>query len=417
MQLSIFQTFTLIIALAAFFSYLNSKILKLPNTIGLMILSLVFAGFMIFIGEFSQETLAQTCQVVHTLDFRLLLMDVMLSFLLFAGALHVNAKALKHERKSVFLFATFGVVVSTFLIGGAAYLLFSLLGLEVDLIYCLMFGALISPTDPVAVLAILKNAHVSSSLETKISGESLFNDGVGVVVFLSLLLVHETGFEHFDPWETVVLFGEEAVGGVLFGLALGFFGYKILKTIRDEPKVEVLITIAITMGGYGIASLIHVSGPIAMVVAGLIVGNSIIMSKDHPEANKQLSDFWEMLDEIFNAVLFVLIGLEVISLVYTHQYLIAGLLAIPIVLLARLISVGLPVLLMQHNLRASTNRVIGVLTWGGLRGGISIALALSLPESEFRNLIVLVTYVIVVFSIIVQGLSIGPLVKKLKLGA
>lgn len=417
MQLTLFQIFTLVIALAACFSYINNKILKLPNTIGLMILALVFAFVMILVGEFSERTLVQTCQIVHTLDFRLLLMDVMLSFLLFAGALHVNARSLKHERTSVILFATLGVVISTFLVGGGMYGALNLIGLDISLIYCLMFGALISPTDPVAVLAILKDAHVSKSLETKISGESLFNDGVGVVVFLSLMLVHESGIDHFEPLETIELFAEEAIGGIIFGLALGFAGYKVLKSIQDEPKVEVLITIAITMGGYSLASLLHVSGPIAMVVAGLIVGNGIIMSPDHRESNRQLSDFWGMLDEVFNAVLFVLIGLEVISLVYSHEFILAGALAIPIVLLARLISVGIPVVLMKHDLGSTVAKVTGVLTWGGLRGGISIALALSLPPSEFRDLVVTITYIVVVFSIIAQGLTIGTLVKKLNLSS
>ena len=411
---SLFQTLTIVVGIAAFFSYINHKFLKLPTTIGLMIMALVVAAVMILVGEVNRDFMMQTCRIVHVIDFRLLLMDVMLSFLLFAGALHVNARSLKKERISVLLFATMGVLISTFIVGFLSQGVMSLVGFDVPLTYCLLFGALISPTDPIAVLAILKSANVSSSLETKISGESLFNDGVGVVVFLSILLVHENGVANFEFSETLKLFGEEAVGGVIYGAILGYAGYRILKSIEDAPKIEVLITIAITMGGYGLASMIHVSGPLAMVVAGLIIGNKLILPKNAGKSANEVSEFWEMLDEILNAVLFVLIGLEIISLPNQGSYIIAGLLMIPTVLLARLISVSIPISIMKKG-EATASKTISILTWGGLRGGISIALALSLPQSEFRDLIILITYCVVVFSIIFQGLTIGKLVKKLKL--
>lgn len=383
-------------------------------TIGLMILSLVFAGVMIIIGQFDEEVMMETCEVVTTLDFRLLLMDFMLSFLLFAGALHVNAKLLKKERASVMAFATLGVLVSTFIVGFLTQWILGFIGFDVPLTYTLLFGALISPTDPIAVLAILKSAHAPKGLETKISGESLFNDGIGVVVFLSILMVHQNGFANFEIGETLQLLGEEALGGIVFGAILGFLGYLILKSIEDAPRIEVLITIAITAGGYGIASFLHVSGPIAMVVAGLIVGNKLIAIKDASDSSNQVSEFWEMLDEILNAVLFVLIGLEIIALPNNTEYILAGLILIPAVLLSRLISVAIPIGLMKQD-DISKGKTIAMLTWGGLRGGISIALALSLPPSEYRDLIILATYAIVVFSILFQGLSIGTLVKKLKL--
>lgn len=411
---SLFQTMTIVVGIAAFFSYINHKFLKLPTTIGLMIMALVLAGVMVLIGEVNRDFMMQTCAVVHVIDFRLLLMDVMLSFLLFAGALHVNARSLKKERVSVLLFATMGVLISTFIVGFLSQWVMGLVGFEVPLTYCLLFGALISPTDPIAVLSILKSANVSSSIETKISGESLFNDGVGVVVFLSILVVHENGVANFEISETLKLFGEEAIGGIVYGAILGYAGYRILKSIEDAPKIEVLITIAITMGGYGLASLIHVSGPLAMVVAGLIIGNKLILPKSAGKSAMEVSEFWEMLDEILNAVLFVLIGLEIISLPNNGSYIIAGLIMIPAVLIARLVSVAIPIGLMKKN-KTPSSKTITILTWGGLRGGISIALALSLPQSEFRDLIVLITYCVVVFSIIFQGLSIGTLVKKLKL--
>ena len=414
MDASLFQTMTIVVGMAAFFSYINHKFLKLPTTIGLMILALALAGIMIGIGAFDQELMMQTCEVVHVIDFRLLLMDVMLSFLLFAGALHVNARLLSQERVSVLLFATLGVLISTFVVGFLSQWLIGLVGFEVPLTYCLLFGALISPTDPIAVLAILKSANVSSSLETKISGESLFNDGVGVVVFLSILMVNENGVENFEISETLKLFAEEALGGLVYGALLGYLGYRVLKSIEDAPKIEVLITIAITMGGYGLASMIGVSGPLAMVVAGLIIGNKLILPKGAGKSAHEVSEFWEMLDEILNAILFVLIGLEIISLPDNHAYIVAGLIMIPAVLLARLISVSIPFSFMKKT-DTPAPKTIAILTWGGLRGGISIALALSLPQSEFRDLVVLITYVVVVFSIIFQGLSIGSLVKKLKL--
>lgn len=414
METSLFQSLTIIIGIAAIFSYINHKFLKLPMTIGLMIMSLVFAGIMIIIGKFDKEVMMETCEVVTTLDFRLLLMDVMLSFLLFAGALHVNAKLLKKERASVMIFATIGVLISTFIVGFLTQWILGFMGFDVPLTYTLLFGALISPTDPIAVLAILKSAKAPKSLETKISGESLFNDGVGVVVFLSILMVHENGFANFEIGETLKLLGEEALGGMIFGGVLGYFGYRILKSIDDAPRIEVLITIAITTGGYGLASFLHVSGPIAMVVAGLIVGNKLIAIKGASNSSNQVSEFWEMLDEILNAVLFVLIGLEIIALPDNTDYILAGLIMIPAVLLARLISVAIPIGIMKNG-DISKRKTISMLTWGGLRGGISIALALSLPPSEFRDLIILITYAIVVFSILFQGLSIGKLVKKLKL--
>ncbi|MFY0591209.1 cation:proton antiporter [Roseivirga sp.] len=414
MENSIFQSLTIIIGIAAFFSYINHKFLKLPMTIGLMILSLVFAGIMIIIGQFNKEVMMETCEVVTTLDFRLLLMDVMLSFLLFAGALHVNAKLLKKERASVITFATLGVIISTFIIGFLTQWILGFMGFNIPLTYALLFGALISPTDPIAVLAILKSAKAPKSLETKISGESLFNDGVGVVVFLSILMVHENGFANFEISETIQLLAEEALGGIVFGGVLGYCGYLILKSIEDAPRIEVLITIAITTGGYGIASLIHVSGPIAMVVAGLIVGNKLIAVKNASESSNQVSEFWEMLDEILNAVLFVLIGLEIIALPNNTNYILAALIIIPAVLLARLVSVAIPIGVMKHD-DISKSKTISMLTWGGLRGGISIALALSLPPSEYRDLIILITYGVVIFSILFQGLSIGKFVKKLGL--
>lgn len=409
-----FQSFGIIVSLAAFFSYINHKFLKLPTTIGLMILALITAAIMVGVQQVRNDIFLKVCMIVLEVNFKDILLNIMLSFLLFAGAMHTDLRELSKQRVPVFIFATLGVLISTLLVGTAIYYLLQLIGLPMGFIYCLLFGALISPTDPIAVLAILKDASVKKSLELKISGESLFNDGVGVVVFLSILMIAEKGVAHFEGQEILLLLAEEAGGGIVYGLVLGFVGHLLLNSVQDAPKIEVLITLAIAMGGYSFASIIHVSGPLAMVVAGLYIGHKI-NSANYTEASKHyLHLFWEMLDDILNAVLFVLIGLEVLILTFKLPFLIAGVAAVIIVLISRFISVSLPITFFKSD-TVSKTKTAAMLTWGGLRGGISVALALSVGEIPERDLIVFITYVVVGFSIIVQGLSIKPLVKKLKI--
>jgi CPA1 family monovalent cation:H+ antiporter len=300
------------------------------------------------------------------------------------------------------------VVGSTFLVGGGAYLLFGWLGLNIPLIDCLLFGSLISPTDPIAVMGILKSAGAPKSLETKIAGESLFNDGVAVVVFLVLLRI-AAGGEEVSAAGVLELFLHEAVGGLIFGLVAGWLALKMLCRV-DNYQVEVLITLALAGGGYALAEHLHLSAPIAIVIAGLLIGNTGREQAMSDKTIEHLDTFWELVDEILNAVLFVIIGLEVMVVSLAGDYLIAGLLAIPLVLIARVISVGLPIGIMRR-FRSFSPGVVTILTWGGLRGGISVAMALSLPEGEPRDILVTVTYVIVVFSILVQGLTLGPVVR------
>ncbi len=410
-----FQSFTLILSIAALFSYINHKLLKLPSTIGLMILAILVSVPMGFLELYYIDLFHQACQVVINLDFREILLDIMLSFLLFAGAIHVDIKELKRETKPVLLFATLGVVISTFVVGGLLYVVLMLLKMPIPFIHCLLFGALISPTDPIAVLAILKEAKVSKSLELKIAGESLFNDGVGVVVFVSILMIAQTGVEHFEAVHILEIFGVEAVGGVAYGLILGWVGYRMIKSVSDDAKIEVLITIAICAGGYSLASIIGVSGPLAMVVAGLMIGNKLRSEMVLKNSRAFIENFWEMLDEILNAVLFVLIGLEILVLNFEFSFISAGLFGIVIVLIARTVSVAIPFSLLKHTDQSST-KTIAVLTWGGLRGGISVALALTLTPDLHKDLIVFITYCVVVFSIVIQGLSIKSMVRKMKLG-
>ena len=406
--MKLFHIIAILISLSAVFSYVNYRYLKLPTAIGLMLIALLASLALLALGPLAGGVEEQIEALLRTVDFDETLLHGMLSFLLFAGALHVNLADLARQRWVIAILATASVLGATFIIGFIAYAVFGLLGLEIPLIYCLLFGALISPTDPIAVLGILKSAGAPKTLETKITGESLFNDGVAVVVFLVLLGVAGGGAE-LSAGAVAWLFVQEAVGGVLYGLGIGALAYWMLRQV-DDYSVEVLITLALTTGGYALAEALHLSAPIAIVVAGLLIGNhgrSFAMSA---RTRGHLDTFWELVDEVLNAVLFVLIGMEVLVLAFRQEYLLAGLLAIPIALLARLVSVGVPVGLMRRY-RSFSPMVVSILTWGGLRGGISVALALSLPPGAVRDTLVTVTYIVVAFSILVQGLSIGALVR------
>ena len=406
--MDILNTAAILITLAALFSYLNHRFLKIPTTIGIMLISLIMSlGLLVLHAMGFSQLEIQAERMVRGIDFYETLMDGMLSFLLFAGALHVNLDDLRQQKWVILLLATAGVLTSTFLVGGLTWLIFNGLGIYMPFIYCLVFGALISPTDPIAVLGVLKSVGVKKSLETKIAGESLFNDGIGVVVFMVMVGL-ATGSEQAEASHISILLLQEAGGGAVFGLLAGGLTFYLLRSI-DNYQVEVLLTLALVMGGYAAASALHLSGPIAMVVAGLMIGNhgrTLAMSETTRE---HLDSFWELVDEVFNAVLFVLIGLEILLLSFRGEYLLATIAIIPAVLLARFISVATPITLLRRYRRFSP-RVIEILTWGGLRGGISVALALSLPAGAERDVILFSTYGVVIFSILVQGLTIGRLV-------
>jgi CPA1 family monovalent cation:H+ antiporter len=381
----------------------------MPNTIGLMIITIVFTVSVLLWSYIDPTLLNLEKSIISKIDFRTVLLDEMLSFLLFAGALHTNFKELKLQRWPVFIFSTLGVLTSTLLVGGAMFYALNLLGLSIGLIYCLLFGALISPTDPIAVLGILKKAKVPKKLEAKIVGESLFNDGVGVVVFLTVFKIAESGLDNIQLTDVLRLFGLEVFGGIGLGIILGWITYRLLKSINDYD-IEVIITIATVMVGTLIAKEFHLSGPLAMVTAGLIVGNDAVRSSSMSEETEHYVDkFWELIDILLNAILFVLIGMEILVLVIEDNYVIAGVIAIPIVLLCRYISLLSPINFFKKKLNFVPNTNL-IMTWGGLRGGISIALALSLSSEMHRDLFLVITYVVVVFSIIAQGLTLGKLV-------
>ncbi|MDA0989157.1 MAG: sodium:proton antiporter [Verrucomicrobia bacterium] len=402
-----FDLAALLISLAAIFSYINYRFIKLPTTIGVMLVALLTSVGIVCVGQVHQGTADTARTIIGGIHFDTTLMEGLLSYLLFAGALHVDINRLSRQGSAIAACATVGVVLSTFLVGTLAFYLLPVLGFTPSYTVCLLFGALISPTDPIAVLALLKSANVPPDLQTKIEGESLFNDGIGIVVFLSILHVH-TG-THAPSVSTIgLLFLQEAVGGALFGLLIGWATYQLLKSI-DQYQVEILLSLAMVTGGYAVAQQLHISGPIAIVVAGLMIGNRGRRLAMSETTRVHLDQFWELIDEVLNAVLFVAIGLELLAVTLSPRHLLAGLMIIPAVLVSRFISVGIPITALR-TVRSFTPHVVKILTWAGLRGGISIAMALSLPAGPHRQLLLTMTYIVVLFSILVQGLTVKRMV-------
>lgn len=405
-----FSIATILIVLSAIFGYINVRFFKLPSTIGLMLVTILFTLAVLGLSYFDDTLLEKEKELIMSIDFKTVLLDMMLSFLLFAGALHTNFQQLKIHRKPIIAFATLGTITSTFLSGGITYYLLQLLGFDISFIYCLLFGALISPTDPIAVLGIMKKVGAPKKLEIKIVGESLFNDGVGVVIFLTIFQIAQGGTD-VSVLDITKLFLVEVVGGLALGLALGWFTYKLLKSI-DDYDTEVILSLALVMGGTLLAQKLHVSAPLAMVTAGLLIGTEKVRQASMSEKTElYLDKFWELIDVLLNAVLFVMIGMEILVLTFDSSYLVAGFIAVPALLLMRYLSLLLPTKLYAKKLDF-VPRTNLIMTWGGLRGGISIALALSLTPIMNRDLFLVITYIVVVFSILVQGLTVGKLIKK-----
>ncbi|MBI1363661.1 MAG: sodium:proton antiporter [Proteobacteria bacterium] len=407
-----FDILAILMTLVATFAVINHWFIRLPTTIGLMLISMLCSMVILLANNmgYDENLFFWATNILNKIDFNKVLMDGMLSALLFAGALHINLRDLLEQRAVVTLLATLGVVISTFFVGYSSHYALSHLGIEIPLMYCLLFGALISPTDPIAVLSIMKRVGTAKSLETKVSCESLFNDGVGVVVFLVILGI-ATGeqaptFSHIS--EMLLL---EAGGGILLGLVIGWIGFEVLRRI-DNYSVEILVTLALVLGGYSLALALHTSGPIAIVVTGLLIGNHGRQYAMSETTRRHIDTFWELVDEILVASLFVLIGLEILVVNIQGAYLYAGLLAVPVVLLSRALAVGVTMSLLKMGGRKFSKGAFTVLTWGGLRGGLSVAMALSLPPSQEREVILTMTYVVVAFSILVQGVTIGRMIPK-----
>jgi len=402
----------ILLGFAAFFGWLNSLYLKLPLTIGLMVIALMASISVAGVDTLFDLGYADRARsALARIDFHDSLMIGMLHFLLFAGAMHTDLEALLKHKWHILLMATLGVVISTFFIGFATYALLGVLGYQAPLIWCLVFGSLISPTDPVAVLSIIRTLTVPKTLQVKIAGESLFNDGIGVVVFLALLGIATSPTGHVSPSEIGMLLFEEVVIGVLIGLVLGYVAFRAMRRI-DDYVVEVIISLALVVGIYALCTYVHASGPLGVVVAGLFIGNHgsrFAMSKVTQE---HLVKFWELIDEVLNAVLFLLIGFEILVIPFSANLALLVVLIIPVVLLGRMLAVAIPTLIIRRGGGAVEKGSIPVLVWGGLRGGISVALALSLPEFEGKQAVLAMTYGVVVFSIIVQGLTIQSVIAR-----
>jgi len=406
-----------LLAMSLLFLLINAKILKLPSTIGLLILGMLFSLTELGIKNYIPAFFDEIPHLIGQLDFKYFLMDMILPFLLFAGAIHINFSELKRQKWSVFMFAFFSTLISTLLVGYLSFTIFNLLGIDLPLLYCMLFGALISPTDPIAVLSIFKNYNVRRSLTMKIEGESLFNDGLGIVVFIAISGMIGSDNASVAPGEIVLLFLREAVGGIAFGLLVGWGAIFILKKIAVN-KYAIYTTLLIATFSYSIANHLEVSGALAMVAAGIMIGNWM-HTKASDEIRNETTKYWELTDELFNTMLFVLMGFSIIQINFDVISISAGIAAIIIVLFARFISVSIPYSLIGINKHKTEFRhgiaEVAVLTWSGLRGGLAFALALSLINVEGGQFIIYITYSVAVFSIIVQGLSIGKLVTALKL--
>lgn len=398
---------TLLMVLCAALAYINHRFVKLPHVIGLLVLSLGLSTLLWVSNHiFHLELAAKLEDLIVHLDFGKVLLEVMLSFMLFAGSFHANTDDILKEAKSIGIMAILGTVLKTVVVAGLLYYCSGWMGMPFEWIHCLLFGALIAPTDPIAVLGILNKTNVPERIKTNIIGESLFNDGVGIVIFLTILEIVEKGVESFTFGGMLTLFCREAIGGILYGGALGYAAFLLLKSI-DDYETEILITLAVVMGGYLLAHQLHVSGPLAMVVAGLITGAKTSRRKSMSAVTERYMDqFWELIDMSLNAVLFLLIGLRLVGLTFGGNLFLLGVAAILIVLLARFVTVKFLSTIFRKTVNTSYREQI-IVVWSGLKGGLSLAMALSIPQLPVKDHIVFITYAIVLFSIIVQGLTVG----------
>lgn len=410
--MELYYSFSALIVLSAIFAYINARFLKLPASIGVMVIALIVSVGLIATDSIFPRIFIRITTLIASVDLTEILMGAMLNFLLFAGAIHIHLEDLREQRAPIIIFSTVSVVMSTFVIGFLMFNILTLAGMPIPLIQCLVFGALISPTDPIAVLGILKQAGVPKSLQTKIAGESLFNDGMAVVVFI-LMLALARGEEVNTTFSGITsLLVKEALGGIVLGLVLGFIGSQMIYRV-DGYNVHVLITLAIVMGGHLAAQAMHMSGPLAMVAAGLVVGNYGKNLGGVSEMERDYIDkFWELIDEILNAILFLIIGFELLLIPDLKQYGWIGMITIAVVLFARFISIYIPVRIIPFRTRFG-KKSITILVWGGLRGGVSIALALSIDQDLNKDLLLAITYFVVLFSIIVQGLTVGKLTARM----
>ncbi|MDB9778913.1 sodium:proton antiporter [Flavobacteriaceae bacterium] len=419
--MDVLELSTVLLLLASFFSIINLRVLKLPQTIGLMVLAIILSVFVLITGLIFPSFLEAVTSLTERFDFSTLLINVMLPFLLFAGAITINLKELLKDKVTILFLASFGVLFSTFAVGYGTFWLtqqsfLGLSGLGLSLIDCLLFGSLIAPTDPIAVLAMVKKMNLSPATETRIAGESLFNDGIGVVIFLTLLNIKTEGIEQVTAQSISVLFITEVLGGLALGALVGYLGLKLLRYIENEfVELEVLITLSLVLIVSVIANRFHLSGPIGVVILGLFLNKNIASSgNEESSMGAYVYKFWHLLDETLNAVLFILIGLEILTIFHSFQlnYIFLSLIVIVLVVISRGIGVIIPIKILSIK-KVFEEKTALIITWGGLRGGLSIALALNLPASlgEGKSLILFLTYAVVLFTILVQGLTLKKIVK------
>ena len=401
----------ILMALSAAFAYLNHRFIRMPFVIGLFFLSTILSLIVVSSRWWSIDSYVEIKYFIEQVDISKFILDIMLGFLLFAGSLHTHWAGIKNQLRAISLFAVGGVMLSTILIASMLFWVSSSLGVSLDYLHCLIFGALISPTDPIAVLGIFSKANVPKKIEATIIGESLFNDGVGVVVFIALLETLKLGTDQIDTSHFAALFVQEAVGGAFFGLTLGYALHRLLKSI-DNYETEVLLTIAFVMGGYSLCQYFHISGALAMVIMGLLVGNYRQNTAMSDKTLEYVYKFWELVDVILNAILFISIAFLLVVIDFNIEYITIGLLAIAIVLLARVLTVYVPSRLLPGFVNLTRNEA-KLIVWGGLRGGLSIALVLSLPRGGGKPVLMFATYTCVVFSILIQGLSIEKVARRL----
>lgn len=407
--MNFYNTASVILALAVLIGYLNHRFIKMQTTTAITLGSFILSFVLIIIGEFGLHNLEQNISdMLRQIPFHDVLINGMLSFLLFAGALRIDINHLKKQKWEIGILAGIGTIVSAFLVGTLAFYTLPLFGIHISFIYCMLFGALISPTDPIAVLATFKELGAPKKLTVMVEGESLFNDGVGIVIFVTIYQLAFTG--HGVTWQTTaLLFLRQAIGGILYGGIIGYLAYRLIKPI-DDHKIEILITLLIVTSGYTLARFMNISGPLAMVVAGIFIGNRGRNFSMSPKSVESLDTFWELIEEILNAALFLLIGLELLVITIDKYQVAAALFAIPLVLFIRSITVAMPMGIFKTK-RKYPPGTTRILIWGGLRGGLALALALALPPSNYRNLILGMTYAVVAFAVIVQGITVKPLVK------
>lgn len=408
--MNLFVIIALLVIVSAFYSYLNARFIKLPVTIGIMTIATVVSIGIIVLDNVNPAFQKYLTVLAKNIDFSEAVLNIMLGFLLFAGSFNLDTNKLKREMRPVLLLSTIGVILSTAAFGVLSYCGMRLFDIKVPLMYCFLFGAVVSPTDPVAVSAIIKNSKLPNHLETIITGESLFNDGIGVVLFITILEFIHSNTDRIDIAQTAVLFCREVFGGIALGVVCGYFVYRLMKSITDFQTI-VLLSLALVMGLSVLATYWHLSVPLAVVSAGIVSGIRSINISNKETSHQSLERFWKLIDEILNTILFVMIGLQIVELPFLNNYWITGSVSIVLILVARWVSISIPLTFLRRSLSLKYKDV-NILTWAGLRGGISIALALSLPHNKYRYIILAGSYFIVIFSVIVQGLSLNRLIRR-----